>query len=391
MGSLIEEFLSWDLETRITVSLAAFMAIIAAVRLIVELIRRGRNVIQKSKVVHEKIIIIINNNAYPIERHEEIPQKHPRELRLAPEYEKRTQHPHDLAQKGSVSQNAEVIEESRDAVERRAEAYFQRGLIEKTEVRWRDAQRYYDESVKLAPDGKRLNAAASIHWLLGDYYRAEPLYEEALAIRKKALGDEHPDYAASLNNLAALLEATGRYEEAEPMFREALAIRKKALGDEHPDYAASLNNLAALLEATGRYKEAEPLYEEALAVTKKTLGEEHPNYAASLNNLAGLLKAAGRSEEAEPPLREALAIHKKVLERNILIMPTLSIIWRHFWRPPGVMKRPSRCMRRRLLFIRRFWERNILVMPLPSIIWRHFWRPPGVLKRPSRCMRRRLL
>jgi hypothetical protein len=39
---------------------------------------------------------------------------------------------------------------------------------------------------------------------MGNYTAAEPLYKEALAIRKKVLGENHPDYARSLNNLASL-------------------------------------------------------------------------------------------------------------------------------------------------------------------------------------------
>ena len=42
---------------------------------------------------------------------------------------------------------------------------------------------------------------------MGDYARAEPLYRQALEIRKKALGEGHPDYAASLNNLAGLYQS----------------------------------------------------------------------------------------------------------------------------------------------------------------------------------------
>jgi Tetratricopeptide repeat len=38
----------------------------------------------------------------------------------------------------------------------------------------------------------------------GQYAKAEPLYQRPLAIREKALGPEHPDVAASLNNLAWL-------------------------------------------------------------------------------------------------------------------------------------------------------------------------------------------
>ena len=45
----------------------------------------------------------------------------------------------------------------------------------------------------------------------------------------------------------------GKYDEAEPLHKESLAIRKKALGEEHPDVAQSLNNLALLLSDQARH------------------------------------------------------------------------------------------------------------------------------------------
>ena len=61
------------------------------------------------------------------------------------------------------------------------------------------------------------------------------------------------------------------------------------LGERHPDYATSLNNLALLLDSQGDYAGARPLYEQALAIRKEVLGERHPLYATSLSNLASVL------------------------------------------------------------------------------------------------------
>ena len=63
---------------------------------------------------------------------------------------------------------------------------------------------------------------------------AEPLYVQALEIRKAELGDRHPDTAQGLNNLALLYDSQGRYGEAEPLYVQALEIRKAELGDRHP-------------------------------------------------------------------------------------------------------------------------------------------------------------
>ena len=44
-----------------------------------------------------------------------------------------------------------------------------------------------------------------------------------------------------------LEEGFGKYEESEKLKRQALAILKKVYGEEHPNVATDLNNLAGLL------------------------------------------------------------------------------------------------------------------------------------------------
>jgi tetratricopeptide (TPR) repeat protein len=153
----------------------------------------------------------------------------------------------------------------------------------------------------------------SLYQSMGGYTKAEPLYQEALRIRQKALGPEHPDTATSLDNLGSLYQRMGEYAKAEPLYQEALRIRQKVLGPEHPHTTLSLNNLAALYQAMGEYPKAEPLYQEALRIRQKVLGPEHPYTALSLNNLAVLYKDMGEYARAEPLYQEALRIRQKVL------------------------------------------------------------------------------
>ena len=63
---------------------------------------------------------------------------------------------------------------------------------------------------------------------------AEPLFQQALENNKQALGEKHPDYATSLNNLANLYQSTGAYAKAEPLYRQVLEINKQALGEQPP-------------------------------------------------------------------------------------------------------------------------------------------------------------
>ena len=81
-----------------------------------------------------------------------------------------------------------------------------------------------------------LNQLAIAYSQLGYVAEAEPLYDEALALRRAALPQGHPNIATSLNNLAALYRSQGRLAEAEPLFEEALALRRAALPQGHPEH-----------------------------------------------------------------------------------------------------------------------------------------------------------
>jgi CHAT domain-containing protein/tetratricopeptide (TPR) repeat protein len=160
---------------------------------------------------------------------------------------------------------------------------------------------------------------ARLYHDMGDYTKAEPLYQQALDIRKKVLGDHHPDYASSLNNIGEIYHDMGDYTKAEPLYQQALDIRKKVLGD-HPKVAVVMTNLASLYHDMGDYTKAEPLYQQALQIRHKRykileriFGDHHPDYAATLHNLARLYHDMGDYTKAEPLYREALDIRKKVL------------------------------------------------------------------------------
>jgi tetratricopeptide (TPR) repeat protein len=159
-----------------------------------------------------------------------------------------------------------------------------------------------------------VNNLAALYRSQGQYAEAEPLYQRALTARERVLGAEHPDTLMSVSNLAVLYWSQGRYAEAEPLFQRALAARERVLGPEHPDTLGSVNNLAGLYDSQERYAEAEPLYQRALAAKERVLGREHPSTLTSVNNLAFLYKSQGRYAEAEPLYQRALAACERVLD-----------------------------------------------------------------------------
>jgi CHAT domain-containing protein len=137
--------------------------------------------------------------------------------------------------------------------------------------------------------------------------------------------DGHVDLASSLNNLGVLLDVRGEYARAQPYYEQALAMNQRLYPeakypDGHPHLAGSLNNLGMLLKAQGEYVRAQPYYEQALAMCqrlypKARFPDGHADLARSLNNLGALLQARGEYRRAQPYLEQALAIQQSLTGR----------------------------------------------------------------------------
>jgi tetratricopeptide (TPR) repeat protein len=147
------------------------------------------------------------------------------------------------------------------------------------------------------------------------FAEAEGLHRRALAIRRRLLGREHPDVAASLTGLGITLHKQNS-PDAESCFRKAIKIQRAALGPGHPDLAYTLNNLGMNLRVKMiKLDEAESSLREALSIQRELFGK-HRSTAYSLNFLGDLLCIQGRPIEAEAMHREAAAMQRKVLGDN---------------------------------------------------------------------------
>jgi tetratricopeptide (TPR) repeat protein len=135
-----------------------------------------------------------------------------------------------------------------------------------------------------------------------------------------ALRDSPPRAASDIADWPNLLDRAGgyflgraAYAQAAQFFRDALAVKEKTLGPDHPNTATSLNNLALALKEKGDFAAARPLQERALAIVEKALGPAHPSTATNLNNLANVLLDERDLAGARPLYERALAIREKTL------------------------------------------------------------------------------
>jgi tetratricopeptide (TPR) repeat protein len=174
---------------------------------------------------------------------------------------------------------------------------------------WRDqalalAARLGDEQAR----GGVLNSAASVRLGLGDYEGAVRDWAEALEIRTKHLGPDHPRLAGALYNLGIGYDALGETDKAREHWERSLELRKQLYGEDHPFIADSLDVLAIATKKSGDMESAMRLYRDALDRRERMLGADHPDVAMSLTNIGAALTTAGRHDEAAGSLERAVQI-----------------------------------------------------------------------------------
>ncbi len=183
---------------------------------------------------------------------------------------------------------------------------------------------------------------------------------------REQLGEQHPVYAAFLNNRAALYVALGNLTVAESDYRKALDLKRKIYGPDAITVGASLRNLASLVykrnasEGEKLFQEAVDLYaknpkappfeftgsllglaeaqlnrgdvagaretlQRASDAALKGLGKKHPLYAAVLRDQGLVHQSAHEYAEAEQQLQAAIAI---VEETHGKSHPDLARYWK---------------------------------------------------------------
>jgi CHAT domain-containing protein/tetratricopeptide (TPR) repeat protein len=197
------------------------------------------------------------------------------------------------------------------------------------EGRFDDGERLLQQAVKLTEQtyGTEVRTAApnydKIFNDLGNLYKdagrfpdAEKALGRALAIVRATNGDDHPNVAAAMGNLATVMRNESRFAEAEDLDKRALATDEKRYGPSHPLTATGLNNLANVYSDQGRTQEASGLQQRVLAIHEKVYGPDSPDVARSLTNLANSYRKLGRKDEALPLYRRALGIMEHKFGEN---------------------------------------------------------------------------
>ena len=154
---------------------------------------------------------------------------------------------------------------------------------------------------------------ASVYIDRGEYLKAEALYRKTLATQRRMLGEQNPDTLTSMFGLADVYEHEEKLAQAEPLFTSVLKARRRVLGDDNPATFASMYALGILCERQGKFAQAEPLVKDALERQRRKLGEGHPETLLSMNSLASLYGSEHKYAHAESLYLEALEIERRAL------------------------------------------------------------------------------
>ncbi len=165
----------------------------------------------------------------------------------------------------------------------------------------------------VAAQGRLENELGTLAYIAEEHTEAVGRYHKALALRRAALGPEHPEVAATLANVGNALYGLDRFDEAMAAHHEALQLREQTLGPDHIDLAASLNNIGVMYKRTGRFDEAITALDRARQIWVNALGPANPTVLNAFINLGSLYYQQGQFDAAAEMFAEAVAL----AERNL--------------------------------------------------------------------------
>ncbi len=185
--------------------------------------------------------------------------------------------------------------------------------VERFIGRFARAEALYRESLalRLSIHGKRHKEVADVKNALALALASWGRTEEAVTLLREVvdlneeLSGKSTEWATMASNLAVQLTDRGQYQEAEALFSEALAVRIRDLGDQHPLVGQTILTLGRLYRGQGRLDRAEVFFTRA-AVFGESLPSGHRARAYPALALASLLIERGEGSEAEAILRPAL-------------------------------------------------------------------------------------
>jgi non-specific serine/threonine protein kinase/serine/threonine-protein kinase len=207
---------------------------------------------------------------------------------------------------------------------------------------YEDAERQFERALSLRrrelgekhPDTLAvLGSLAAAYERHGDFKKAEPLYKQVVELQQRVLGADHPDTLTAMNGLAVTYANEGQFAKAEAIFERLVPLEQRVFGEEHFQTLRAMGNLAATYDVEGKHAQAEALLLQTLDKKRRALGDENPETLDTMINLAQVYLERGEYAKAEPLYDTALAAYRRVLGdghyNTINAMNALAVLYRN--------------------------------------------------------------
>ncbi|PHT99660.1 hypothetical protein BC332_29448 [Capsicum chinense] len=106
------------------------------------------------------------------------------------------------------------------------------------------------------------NNLAELYRVKKAFDKAEPMYLEAIIILEESFGQEDVRVAAALHNLGQFYLMQRKLEQAHGVYE----IKRRVLGEAHPDYADTMYHLGTVLYLQGKYKDSEAMIRDSIRI-----------------------------------------------------------------------------------------------------------------------------
>jgi len=155
---------------------------------------------------------------------------------------------------------------------------------------------------------------ADTEWDARRYWKARPLYEEALQMSRHL---RKRTYRADvLEGLARTMSAQGAPDSAEVLLREAIGIRRLIHGDRYDELPLDQMRLARIVQRQGKHDEAEVLFRAGLRQMERGTGYTAPERVRAYDNFGDLLQTKGENAAAITYYRKALTLATRTMGRD---------------------------------------------------------------------------
>jgi tetratricopeptide (TPR) repeat protein len=127
-----------------------------------------------------------------------------------------------------------------------------------------------------------LARVGSAYVSFGQFSRAKPLLDEALALRQQLYGDDHLELAESWHQLGYYHQVQYQRREAAAAYEKALALRTRLLPGDDPLVAETLIHLGFLKAELPETTDGEEMLRRALQIQARRFGEQSREYGLAL-------------------------------------------------------------------------------------------------------------